>query len=249
MKVFAANWKMNKSPDEARSFFKELLPFVPKEKTQDQVLIFPMSLCAESVAAEVLSLSSKNIYWGAQNISSEKEGAFTGEVSAYVLKKMGASFALIGHSERRTLFQETNQFLNLKVKMALQQGLVPMLCLGESLQQRDDGVTEKVLETQLEESLQGIDPKQQIYIAYEPVWAIGTGRVAMPEQVQQAHAWIRQWLNQKGYSKQTPVLYGGSVKPENAKELLMVPNVDGFLVGGAALQAASFAKICGWSVE
>ncbi len=248
MKVFAANWKMNKSPEEARAFFQEFLPLIPLDKNQDQILIFPMALCAESVASAVHPFQSKNLFWGAQNISSEKEGAFTGETSACVLKKMGASFALIGHSERRTLFHESNQFLSLKMKMALQQGLTPMLCLGESLQQRDEGITQTVLQTQLEESLKGVSPSQQVYIAYEPVWAIGTGRVALPEQVRQAHGWIREWLNQHGFSAQTPILYGGSVKPENAKELLMVPDVDGFLVGGASLQAISFAKICGWSV-
>jgi triosephosphate isomerase len=248
MKVFAANWKMNKSPEEARAFFQEFLPLIPLDKNQDQILIFPMALCAESVASAVHPFHGKNLFWGAQNISSEKEGAFTGENSAWVLKKMGASFALIGHSERRTLFHETNQFLSLKMKMALQQGLTPMLCLGESLQQRDEGITQKVLQTQLEESLRGVPPSQQVYIAYEPVWAIGTGRVALPEQVRQAHGWIREWLNQHGFSAQTPILYGGSVKPENAKELLIVPDVDGFLVGGASLQAISFAKICGWSV-
>jgi triosephosphate isomerase len=212
-------------------------------ETVDIVICPPFTSLSE--AAEVVIES--NIALGAQDMYWQEEGAFTGEVSAPMLKDAGVKYVIIGHSERRQFFSETNDSVNKKVKAALNHGLIPIMCVGESLKDREAGLTFKVLEDHVTGGLKDLGPEQveKIIIAYEPVWAIGTGKTATPAQAQEAHKFIRD-LVIKLYNKQTGELlriqYGGSVKPENTKELMGQPDVDGALVGGASLKADSFSK-------
>ncbi len=236
-KIFAANWKMHKTPKETRAFFTELKSkAVPANA---KLVFFPSAPCLEAASE---SLSESDVEFGSQNSHFEPSGAFTGEVSPVLVLGLGARWALLGHSERRNLFQETSENVAKKARAAQGLGLTPMICIGELLFERDSGKTNEVLKTQLTESLIGVDPTRSLVIAYEPVWAIGTGRVAGPEQVQETHLFVHQYLEKMGF-KNTPLLYGGSVKPENAKTLVHIPFVDGFLVGGASLDVASFLKI------
>jgi triosephosphate isomerase len=231
--IVAANWKMNKSPDDAEIFLKEF-----KAPAAAQAVIFPQALCAERVSRWIPA----GVQWGGQNCHFEKAGAFTGENSPEILKKMGASWVLVGHSERRTLFEESDETAAKKIKAAQGCGLIPMLCLGETLMERDEGRMQAVIERQLREGLKLADFAQPLAVAYEPVWAIGTGRVASTEQVGEAHLFLRRILkNLTGAA--VPLLYGGSVTPQNCGELSRVPEVNGFLVGGASLKADAFAAI------
>ncbi len=219
-------------------------------ETVDIVICPPFTSLSE--AAEVVIES--NIALGAQDMYWQEEGAFTGEVSAPMLKDAGVKYVIIGHSERRQFFSETNDSVNKKVKAALNYGLIPIMCVGESLKDREAGLTFKVLEDHVTGGLKDLGPEQveKIIIAYEPVWAIGTGKTATPAQAQEAHKFIRD-LVIKLYNKQTGELlriqYGGSVKPENTKELMGQPDVDGALVGGASLKADSFSSIVKSSSE
>jgi len=219
-------------------------------ETVDIVICPPFTSLSE--AAEVVIES--NIALGAQDMYWQEEGAFTGEVSAPMLKDAGVKYVIIGHSERRQFFSETNDSVNKKVKAALNHGLIPIMCVGESLKDREAGLTFKVLEDHVTGGLKDLGPEQveKIIIAYEPVWAIGTGKTATPAQAQEAHKFIRD-LVIKLYNKQTGELlriqYGGSVKPENTKELMGQPDVDGALVGGASLKADSFSSIVKSSSE
>jgi triosephosphate isomerase len=193
-------------------------------------------------------LSDSWIRVGAQNLYWEEEGAYTGEISGPMLKSVGCEYAIVGHSERRKYFQETNQDVNRKAKAALRAGLTPILCVGETLQEREEGVTEAVVTRQVEESLEGMGEEQMLatVVAYEPVWAIGTGRTATPEQAQEVQALIRRLLTERygaGVAEQVRILYGGSIKPENICGLMQQPDIDGGLVGGASLDADSFEKI------
>jgi triosephosphate isomerase len=240
MKIFAANWKLHKNPQETRQFFSEFLPQVSSSKERE-IVFFPSSPCLEAASQ---SLASSTIKWGAQNCYCELKGAFTGETSAQTVKDLGGQYVLIGHSERRALFQENDELVAKKVNLVQSLNLVPLVCIGESLSEREAGKTLHVLKTQLKQGLSQADPIKKILIAYEPVWAIGTGKIATSAQVAEAHAAIFQTLQELGFPIATAILYGGSVKPENSKELLSIPHVDGFLVGGASLDAASFAKIC-----
>jgi triosephosphate isomerase len=244
VKIVAANWKLNKNPKEAADFCNEL-----KQKasgTGPQLVIFPPALVAWNVAQIQGPYS-----WGLQNSYFEAQGAFTGENSVAVAKDMGASWVLIGHSERRTLFAETDSDTAKKIKAVWSQGLSAMLCIGETLSEREAGQTLQVLKKQLQSSLQSwkedIKPasflKTPLCIAYEPVWAIGTGKVATSAQVQDCHAAIAGFLSELGFNSSLPILYGGSVKPENASELSSLPHVSGFLVGGASLKVDSFLAI------
>lgn len=195
-------------------------------------------------------LAGSAIFVGAQNIHSERAGAYTGEVSAFMVKETGCSHAIIGHSERRNIFGETDAFINTKIKTALSANLKPILCIGEKLHEREDGKTGHVIENQLKNSLRGIGAEhiQDFVIAYEPVWAIGTGKTASPEQAKEAHTFIRDLLIDiygKDIARGVYILYGGSVKPENASDLLALEDVDGFLVGGASILLESFLKIIG----
>lgn len=237
-KLIAANWKMFKNPQETRSFCESLRKVLPIH-LEKNIFIFPQSICIETLK---IALSSTNIKVGAQNCYSENEGAFTGEISPRTLAQMGCTSVLVGHSERRLLFGETNESCNKKIKLIQEHKLLPIYCVGESLEERKTEKTFEVLEKQLVEGLEGVDIKRVI-IAYEPIWAIGTGEVATPEVAQDAHEFIRNTVKRKG-NEDVTVLYGGSVKAENAPMLIEKPDIDGFLVGGASLKADSFSEIC-----
>lgn len=246
--VVAANWKMHKSPSETNAFFTAFLPLL-KEKAPgveaDRRLVFFVPAIDLWAARE--SLKGTAIGWGAQNIYHESKGAFTGENSPAVLADLGATHALVGHSERRTLFHETDEDAGKKVKVAQGLGLVPMLCVGETLKERESGQTDQVILRQLRAGLLHRDATKNVIIAYEPVWAIGTGKVATPAQANEAHAVLRRGLQEIGgesFAASTPILYGGSVKPENASEIAAQSEVDGFLVGGASLEVSSFLDLC-----
>lgn len=237
-KIFAANWKLHKSPTETRRFFSEFLPRV--EGVLDQIVIFPPASSWEACGA---TLMNRDVQWGAQNIWSHAQGAYTGENSGQILREIGGRWTLVGHSERRHLFGENDAWLADKVAFAQSLELTPVLCIGETLSQREAGRTDAINREQLVKGLAKADPKKPVVVAYEPVWAIGTGQVATPEQVASAHDFVHRVLVDLGFA-QSPVLYGGSVKADNASALISIPHVDGFLVGGASLEAASFEKIC-----
>lgn len=234
-KIFAANWKMYKSPSDTQKFFQSFL-VMPGDST---LIFFPPALC---VSHAIESTSSTHIKIGVQNIAVTAEGAFTGENSAVVAQAMGCEYALVGHSERRSLFHETGEVLNQKAKFAQSLGMHVVFCVGESLDQRKSNQTKSVVSDQLTQGLLGLK-NENLIVAYEPVWAIGTGLTATPGQAEETQKEIIEWLNANGFSG-VPVLYGGSVKPENAKELISQPSISGFLVGGASLNPESFAQIC-----
>ncbi len=241
--VLAANWKMYKSPRETEQFFLEFKEHEKKIAPQVQAVFFVPALNMTSAAS---GLSQSKALWGAQNIYFESEGAYTGENSPKVLKEMCSQICLVGHSERRALFKETNEDCAKKVRALQALGLAPMLCVGESLAERQSGQTLDVITEQLKKSLAYFDPQKNIYIAYEPVWAIGTGQVASSEQANEAHLILRKYLSEnfgKDLAAATPILYGGSVKPENAKELARQDQIDGFLIGGASLKVESLVQI------
>ncbi len=232
-KIFAANWKMFKTPAETRQFFKVMTSFNLKA----EMIFFPSAM---SVEAALESTKGSSISIGIQNTHPKVEGAFTGENSSTAAKAMGCTFVLIGHSERRSLFLE-NEVLAEKVQFVQSLGLKAMFCVGETLSQREQNQTEAVLAEQLEKGLAKAS-SENLIIAYEPVWAIGTGKTATSAQAEEAHKFISQWLEKKNF-KNLPILYGGSVKPENAAELISQIHISGFLVGGASLDPESFKKI------
>ena len=237
----AANWKMHKTVAEAGAFVDALLPRI--SATQHDVVICPSFL---ALAEVVERTRGSAVRVAAQNMHEEEAGAFTGEVSAAMLEEVGVDAVVLGHSERRQLFGETDGALSRKLPAALAAGLEPILCVGESEEARDAGQTEVVIEGQLEADLSELPPARghDLVIAYEPVWAIGTGRTATPEQAQETIAFIRDVLRQWGAeADRVRILYGGSVKPGNAAELLGMPDIDGALVGGASLDPADFAAI------
>jgi triosephosphate isomerase len=242
--VIAGNWKMNKGPRAARDFVAE---FAARHAPvgEETIILFPPAISVAPVA-DALS-GRRDINLGVQNIYFEKDGAFTGETSATMAKEAGATFALIGHSERRHVFGETDQDVRKKVSAAMAAGLTPVICVGETLDQRKAGQVQQVITAQLKQALDGLttDQAHAFLIAYEPVWAIGTGVTATPNDATEAHAVLRKVLTEKLGSKSdvVPILYGGSVKPENAAELLMADGVDGLLVGGASLDPEGFAAI------
>jgi triosephosphate isomerase len=252
-KIFAANWKLHKNPSETRAFFqawKEKSAHIGHEGARhgshegarhanSEVWFFPPAVSFEAASG---ALAGSEIKFGLQNIYSELKGAFTGENSAQVVKDLGGHGALVGHSERRSLFGENHALLAKKVKALQDLNLLPMFCIGETLTERQSGKTQSVVQEQLRLGLESADRTKPVILAYEPVWAIGTGVVATSEQVREVHAWVREELNTLGFTT-TPILYGGSVKADNAKELIMIKNVDGFLVGGASLEVDSFLKI------
>ncbi|HVD85982.1 MAG TPA: triose-phosphate isomerase [Solirubrobacterales bacterium] len=237
----AANWKMNKTVAEAAEFVDALLPRIAA--TQSDVVLCPPFTALTAVVERRYGTAVKV---AAQNMHEEDSGAFTGEVSAPMLVELDVEAVVLGHSERRQYFDETDEALARKVPAALSAGLEPILCVGESEAARDAGQTEEVLERQLQADLGGLESEQisSVVIAYEPIWAIGTGRTATPEQAQEACAFIRDVLRMCGAAADSVrVLYGGSVKPDNAAELLGLPDVDGALVGGASLDPGDFAAI------
>ena len=237
----AANWKMHKTVAEAAAFVDALLPRIAA--TRSDVVICPPFTALTAVVERRYGTAVKV---AAQNMHEEESGAFTGEVSAPMLVELDVEAVVLGHSERRQYFNETDEALARKVPVALAAGLEPILCVGESESARDAGETEEVLERQLQADLGGLEADQiaGVVIAYEPIWAIGTGRTATPEQAQEACAFIRDVLRMRGAAAdEARILYGGSVKPGNAEELLSLPDVDGALVGGAGLDAQDFAAI------
>ena len=242
--LIAANWKMYKTPAEAQAFVDAFLPLVAGH-TRDEIALFPS---VTSLATVVAAVAGSNVLAGLQNMHFAEEGAYTGETSATMLKAVGATHTLIGHSERRQYFNETDEVVNKKLHTALKHGIVPVVCVGEVLAEREAGQTAEVLLTQLKGALAGISTAHahSLVIAYEPVWAIGTGKTATPEMAVEAHMIIRAELaNILGshLAKATRILYGGSVKPENATALLGQEEIDGALVGGASLKPDSFAAI------
>jgi triosephosphate isomerase len=239
----AANWKMHKTVAEAGEFVDALLPRI--SGTRHDVVICPPFL---ALAEVVERTRGSAVRVAAQNMHEEEWGAFTGEVSAPMLDEIGVEAVILGHSERRQLFGETDGSLSRKVPAALAAGLEPILCVGESEEARDADQTEAVIEAQLEADLTGLEPGRghEVVIAYEPIWAIGTGRTATPEQAQETIAFIRDVLRGWGAeADRVRILYGGSVKPGNAAELLAMNDIDGALVGGASLDPAEFAEIVG----
>ncbi len=244
-KIIAANWKMNMTAGETASFMEDL-QLELKDFDHAEVVIVPPFTALPRLSEIASSLPGIRI--GAQNMWHEASGAYTGEISAGMLREFFTRYVVLGHSERRTIFGETDELVNKKVKAAHAASLRPILCVGETLAQRDAGEHHAVLAKQLKGSLAGLDTEQMLdtVIAYEPVWAIGTGRTASPEQAQEAHAFIRKTLEEMfdaATASKVRIQYGGSVKPDNARELLHQPDIDGALVGGASLDPRSFAKI------
>jgi triosephosphate isomerase (TIM) len=242
--IIAGNWKMNKGPHAARDFIAEFSNrFAPNDGAT--VIVFPPAISVAAVASALGGRRDINV--GVQNIHFERDGAFTGETSAPMAQEAGATFALIGHSERRHVFGETDAEVRKKVGAALRAGLTPMICVGEKLDQRNAGQLESVITEQLSQGIADLtaDQASAFMVAYEPVWAIGTGVTATPQDASEAHAILRRVLREKlsSDSDVVPILYGGSVKPENAAELLMAEGVDGLLIGGASLDAEGFATI------
>ena len=249
-KIVAGNWKMNKSLDEVVQLTYALHEQIAKLelKNNQEVIVCPSFLYLQKVKDLLLLLMNKNIKIGAQNCHQENYGAYTGEVSPAMLASMDIPYVIIGHSERRAYFEENHELLKAKTDNAMANGLTVIFCCGESLKQREAGNHFETVEQQISDSLFHLTPLQfnQIILAYEPVWAIGTGKTASPEQAEEMHAFIRSLVQQK-YDRlvadNTTILYGGSCKPTNAKELFANPNVDGGLIGGASLKVADFTAI------
>ena len=242
-KIIAGNWKMNMLPNEAINFIEELTPLV--KNTKNEVII-----CVPYIDLfyTLLHVQGTNIKVGAQNMHWEEKGAYTGEVSAPMLKSIGVEYVIIGHSERRQYFAETDETVNKKIKSALKYNLKPIVCVGETLEQRKEGITENIIANQIKKAFEGISKENlnNIIIAYEPIWAIGTGKTATKEQANETIKQIRNELA-KNYGKNEAenviIQYGGSVKPENAKELFEMSDIDGGLIGGASLKAKEFSQI------
>ncbi|MGN6373515.1 MAG: triose-phosphate isomerase [Solirubrobacteraceae bacterium] len=247
--LVAGNWKMHKTESQAEEYIQTLLPRVSSVSGVDVAICVPFT----DLRAMVDSARGSRVEVYAQNMHHEPEGAYTGEVSAPMLLELDVQGVVLGHSERRELFGESDKALALKVPAALGAGLKPILCVGETESERDAGDTERKLRHQVGEDLANVSDDQlaEVVIAYEPIWAIGTGRVAAPEQAQEAIAFVRALIEARSAdaAQQVRILYGGSVKPENAAELLALPDVDGALVGGASLDAASFEQIVAAAVR
>jgi triosephosphate isomerase len=243
-KLIAANWKMNKTPDQARDFFHDFLPLV-EGHDRDEIVVCPTYL---AIDAAVHAANGSSVAIGSQDLYWQKEGAFTGEICASMLVAVGATHAIIGHSERRQYFGETDDTVNLKLKAAIEAGLTPIVCVGEVLEEREAGLTDDVLRRQCLRAFNKVSAKKAatLVVAYEPAWAIGTGKNATPEMAGDAHAIIRaQAVESFGqeFAGKLRILYGGSVKPENAHALMSEEEIDGALVGGASLDPGSFASI------
>ena len=243
-KLMAANWKMYKTPDQTRQFFRDFLPLVANHD-RDEIVICPPYV---DLLSALESAKGSNVAVGAQSVHWEKEGAYTGEISAGMLQDLGCTHAIIGHSERRQYFGESDDTVNLRLKAALEAGLTPIVCVGEVLEEREAGLTEDVLRRQCTRAFHKVSTKKdgKLVVAYEPVWAIGTGKTATPELASEAHSLIRgdaaRTFGQE-FADNLRILYGGSVKPENAKALMAEQEIDGALVGGASLDPKSFAAI------
>ncbi len=244
-KVVAGNWKMNKDIHETAELVRSLADRLKDLRDEVDVIVCPPF--ASLVVAQSL-LQNTRIKLGAQNVSSFGDGAYTGEVSAKMLLAAGCSYVIVGHSERRQYFHETDDLINTKALKALESGLIPIICVGETLQEREGGITDRVITTQMKGVLKGLSTDQlnKVIIAYEPVWAIGTGKTATPDQANQVHKLIRKLVAQIyswAEAEKIIILYGGSVNPQNAHALFHEPDIDGGLIGGASLKADSFLPI------
>jgi len=241
--IMAANWKMHKGPAEAVAFAEAFLPLARDASEVDVVLAPPFPALDRLASA----LGGSSVALAAQNVHPEPKGAFTGEVAPGMLRELGCAYAIVGHSERRSLFGEASGFVSRKAAALLEAGIRPIVCVGETLDQREAGQTFDVVGRQLEESLDAVAPTRaaELVVAYEPVWAIGTGKTATPEMAQEVHAFARERLAKRfgDGAAEIRIQYGGSVKPENVGELMAKPDIDGGLVGGASLEPESFARI------
>ena len=243
--IIAGNWKMNMTPSQGVKLVEELKPLVSGADC-DVVVCVP----ATDIYAVGQAVKGSNIHLGAQNVHFAESGAYTGEISADMLKELGVEYVVIGHSERRQYFGETDETVNKRTLTAIAKGLIPIVCVGETLKQRESGETEKVLERQIKVGLNGIDDLNKIVIAYEPVWAIGTGKTATSEQANETIGFIRKTLAEnfcKKCASEVRIQYGGSMKPGNVKELMAMEEIDGGLIGGASLKAADFAAIVNYN--
>jgi triosephosphate isomerase len=243
-KLLAANWKMNKTPDETRDYFRDFLPLVAGQ-SRDQIVVCPPYT---DVDAAIAAARGSNVAIGVQNVHWKADGAYTGEISAPMLLSLGVTHVIVGHSERRQYFGETDDTVNLRLKAALEAGLTPICCVGEVLEEREAGLCDDVLRRQCVRAFHAISARKaaKLVVAYEPVWAIGTGKNATPEIASQAHAVIRREAAEvfgEEFAAQLRILYGGSVKPDNVAELMAQEEIDGALVGGASLDPKSFAAI------
>lgn len=243
-KVIAANWKMYKTPEQTAAFFAEFLPLIDGHR-RDEIVVCPpfvdLQIAVEAARGSHVAIGAQNVHW-------EKEGAFTGEISAPMLTAIHVTHVIIGHSERRQYFNETDDTVNRRLENALEHGLTPIVCVGELLEERDAGLTEDVLRRQCMRAFNGISARKaaKLIVAYEPVWAIGTGKTATPQMASDAHAVIRHEAEKtfgQEFADNLRILYGGSCKPENAATLMAESEIDGALVGGASLKPESFAKI------
>lgn len=239
-KVIAGNWKMNMLPNDTIDFINALEPNIKESKSEIIIcvpytdLFYAISFC-----------QGTNIHVGAQNVFYEDSGAYTGEVSAQMLKCINTEYVIIGHSERRKYFNETDEIVNKKIKKALENGLKPIICVGETLEEKENGKAIEKITAQISEDLKDLTKEhlENIIIAYEPIWAIGTGKTATKEDANETIKSIRSKINEMFGTDDITILYGGSVKPENAKEMFQMPDIDGALVGGASLKASSFKAI------
>jgi triosephosphate isomerase (TIM) len=243
-KLMAANWKMNKTPDETRDFFRDFLPLVAGH-SRDEIVVCPPYT---DVDAAIAGAQGSSVAIGVQNVHWKAEGAYTGEISVVMLLALGVTHVIIGHSERRQYFGETDDTVNLRLKTALEAGLTPICCVGEVLEEREAGLCDDVLRRQCVRAFHAISAKKaaKLVVAYEPVWAIGTGKTATPEIAAEAHAVIRReaaGVFGEEFAMKLRILYGGSVKPDNASILMAQEEIDGALVGGASLDPKSFAAI------
>ena len=243
-KLIAANWKMYKNPEQTAAFFRDFLPLV-KDHTRDQIVVCPPFV---DLPLGVEAARGSNVFVGAQDMHWEKEGAFTGEISSSMLQAVGCTHVILGHSERRQYFGETDDIVNRKLKAALEAGLTPVVCVGEVLEEREANLTEDVLRRQCMRAFHALSAKKasKLVVAYEPVWAIGTGKTATPQLAADAHSLIRGEAAKAfgdDFAASLRILYGGSVKPENAKALMAEEEIDGALVGGASLDPKSFSAI------
>jgi len=244
--LIAGNWKMNLSAKEAVALIEGIAGGIRDIEVVDVLVAPPFT----TIAAVRKAIGNSKIFLSAQNMHYEMSGAFTGEVSGRMIQESGCTHVILGHSERRAIFHETSQMIDLKVKAAAVLGLIPIVCVGETLEEREDGKTFDVIKQQLDESLKNFIVDQLMLpstiLAYEPVWAIGTGKTATPDQAQEVHGFIRNWIEKTfntGTANQVRILYGGSVKADNIAELMAKPDIDGALVGGASLKAESFVPI------
>mgnify|MGYP000275638984 FL=1 len=244
--IVAGNWKMNKSPVDVEMFMKKF-PILVKDSDAEVVLCVPYV----DLKTAIDLASGTNVKIGAQNMHYEEKGAFTGEISPKMLKDIGVEYVIIGHSERREYYNETDESVNKKLKAAFQYGLKPILCVGETLSQREDGITKVFVTTQVEKALEGLSNEQvsSMIIAYEPIWAIGTGKTASKEDANEVCGWIREKVRELYGDVADAIIiqYGGSVKSSNAKDLFGMSDIDGGLVGGASLDSEEFAKIVNYN--